>query len=300
MSLHVEKPIPGLEPLDGGAGPALSLGEGEAKLLVARVLDRHGALAPKGRLLRWRRVPTLAVGIVVASTAAAAAYQRSWPNKWFAATEARAPAPAVAPPKRSRVAPAVTPVPASPPSDASLTEQRTAEAVAEEPSPSLPKVGARRHVPARASSRVAPPTSSPAVAAKPALEPAVSVPEAADRLERANTLRGERRFGPALQAYLAVVQRYPNSLQAQAARVAAASLSLEHFSDGEGAERLYSEAAARGTELSAEAAFGIAESHRARGDAERESAALRGFLRAHPQSPLVAVAERRLRELEKR
>ena len=290
MSLPSEKPIPGLEPLDGGAGPALSLDENEARLLVARVLERRVAMAPKGRLLRWRRVPTLAVGIVVASTAAAAAYQRSWPSKWFASTESRAPAQAVASAHRPRVRPTVT---ATPVSDPTRVEQPEAEAVADSPPP---KVGARRHVPARAAS----PTSLPAVPAKSAIEPPVSVPEAADRLERANTLRGERRFAAARQAYLDVVQSYPHSLQAQAARVAAASLSLEHFNDTAAAERLYSEAAARGTELSAEAAFGIAESHRARGDAERERAALRGFLNAHPQSPLVAAAQGRLRELEER
>ena len=123
---------------------------------------------------------------------------------------------------------------------------------------------------------------------------------ARDGLSRANTLRGERRYADALTAYLAVVAQHPQSRQAQAARVAAATLQLERLGNAGEAERLFSEAVRHGPELVAEAHFGIAEVLRSRGDSLRERDALRSFVHDYPESPLAASARRRLMHLEQR
>jgi len=120
---------------------------------------------------------------------------------------------------------------------------------------------------------------------------------ARDSLEQANALRSARRYADALQLYLEVVRSFPRSLQAQAARVAAADLKLEHFHDPVGARQLYKDATRSGGALSEEAAFGLAETYRQQADVAKERAALTYFLRHYPGSSLVSGASKRLHAL---
>jgi TolA-binding protein len=98
--------------------------------------------------------------------------------------------------------------------------------------------------------------------------------------------------------YQQVAERYPHSRQAEAARVAAAALRLEHLDDAEGAASEYRASAARRGQLSEEAAYGLAEAHRASGRLDLEKIQLERFIASYPKSPLVAAARRRLAELE--
>lgn len=267
--------------LDGKDGPALRISDPEARALVARVIERSRKSPPRTRSRRRRMLPFM-LGAVMA-TSAAAAYQRSWPMPWFHAAEPeQANGASSAPrPARSVAAPAAQAV-------------RSTPAAPEHASPPAPELAPEPvAVPAP---RRDTPRATPAIAVRK--QPA-SDAMAEDGLSRANTLRGQRRWADALAAYLAVVERHPRSRQAQAARVAAAALELERFGNAADAERLYAAAAERGPELAAEARFGIAESHRARGDARREREALRTFLQRHPESPLVAAARRRLQSLDR-
>jgi outer membrane protein assembly factor BamD (BamD/ComL family) len=103
-----------------------------------------------------------------------------------------------------------------------------------------------------------------------------------------------------LTAYLEVAERYPGTRQAEAAQVAAAALRLEHLSDAEGAAEQYRAAAADQAELGEEAAYGLAEAHRAANRADLERRQLQHFLRQYPTSPWAARAQRRLHELGNR
>jgi len=117
-------------------------------------------------------------------------------------------------------------------------------------------------------------------------------------LAEANRLRGQHRYRPALGLYLQVIERYPSSIQASAARVAAAAIRLEQFGDVQGAERLYRDAKTSSGQLTPEAQFGLAEVYRARGDYPAEERALDEFVHRYSDSPLVSAAKRRLRSLE--
>lgn len=301
----------GLVILDGGDGPALRISDERARELVAFAVEQARARAPSRRALsrrlwpprgigRWQRGVGLSLGVLVASTAAAAAYRGEWPARWFGASE---PAPsAQAGGSESRQAPSSAlrahelPMESSPPPTAPLK-------VAEVPAPQGPAVGGAASSPATPVARtqaVTPPRNRTPVRSSPPRRDeaaAVTARIAADGLERANTLRRERRYAGALAAYRAVIEAHPTSHPAQAARVAAAALELERFGNARAAERLYAEAMERGTVLLEEARFGLAESYRALGDEPRERAALRAFLSAHPESPLAPAARRRLSTL---
>lgn len=261
----------GLVILDDKDGPALRISDQEARALVARVIERSRESPVRARKVARRRILPFVVGAVMATSAAAASYQRGWPLPWF---DAPKPAPASA-------VPLALPS-AAPPSKVSPTEPKP------EPEPELAPLPAPQ---------IEKPAAAPPVARKQPPRTPDAVAE--DGLSRANTLRGQRRYADALTAYLDVVERHPRSRQAQAARVAAAALELERFGNAARAERLYTQAAERGPELAAEARFGIAESHRARGDVPREREALRSLVDKHPESPLAAAARRRLESLDR-
>ena len=95
------------------------------------------------------------------------------------------------------------------------------------------------------------------------------------------------------------MERYPGTATAYVARVAAASLRLDHLGDPAGALALYRGALAGGA-LGEEALLGTARCHRALGDRASEAATLRRLLAAHPRSLLAAQASARLAELEGR
>ncbi len=116
-------------------------------------------------------------------------------------------------------------------------------------------------------------------------------------LESANRLRAQRKWREAEAAYQRVIQVAPSSAEAQSARVAAAALRLEQLHDPQGAERLFDQAERRGGTLSEEAAWGLCETRRARGDREGEAHALGQFLRSFPEGVMVPRARQRLAEI---
>jgi len=122
---------------------------------------------------------------------------------------------------------------------------------------------------------------------------------AVDLLAKANDHRRKKQYRRALNAYLEVIELHPGSRQAEAARVAAAALRLEHLSDANGAAEHYRAAASGQGQLGEEAAYGLAEAHRAAGRHDAERQQLHRFLDQYPTSPLAATARLRLRELER-
>ena len=120
-----------------------------------------------------------------------------------------------------------------------------------------------------------------------------------DQLQRANRLRAEGKYRAAADAYLLVVERFPGSLSAYAAQVAAASLMREYLNAPKRASRLYRSAlsARPGGALNLEALQGLALSHQDLGDIRRERATLRALVAKHPLTPAARRAEARLREL---
>jgi TolA-binding protein len=100
--------------------------------------------------------------------------------------------------------------------------------------------------------------------------------------------------------YQQVAERYPNTRQAEAARLAAAALRLEHLDDAEGAASEYRASAALRGQLSEEAAYGLAEAHGAAGKTDLEKRQLEQFIASYPKSPLAPSARRRLIEIEAR
>ncbi len=269
--------------LDDGAGPALPLDSREQRALVAEVVRRARTNKPAA-VIRFPRTAVVAVGIATLATGAAAfSVGAGYWTQGHQTTSSPAPSnPTVERASNRRDSPAP---PANDPESHEMESELPAQADATRADPKPPETAApRRSVrPKRvASTRPAP----------------SSEPEAADDLRRANELRRYERYHEALSTYLRIIDDYPESLQAQAARVAAASLKLEQLGDAEGAGELYETASRRGSTLSAEACFGLAESHRARGDRTAERQALRRFLQQHADSPLAMPARRRLELLE--
>jgi tetratricopeptide (TPR) repeat protein len=140
-------------------------------------------------------------------------------------------------------------------------------------------------------------------------EPETSKPRAArvahekaepeDLLQRANQLRAAGRFQSAAETYALVYERYPRSLSAYAAQIAAASIELEHLGKPQHARKLFEGALAsqpRGA-LDLEARQGLALSLRDLGRDRDEAEALRALIRIHPETPAARRAEARLKEL---
>ena len=124
-------------------------------------------------------------------------------------------------------------------------------------------------------------------------------PEPDDLLQKANRLRAEGRFQSAAETYTQVYERYPRSLSAYAAQVAAASIELEHLGKPLRAQRLFESAlhAHPSGALDLEARQGLALSLRDLGKPKAEALALRALVAAHAQSPAARRAEARLKEL---
>lgn len=134
------------------------------------------------------------------------------------------------------------------------------------------------------------------------LRPTITVKESSkpeDLLRQANAFRSEGRWKEAEGLYLRVIRAEPSSLAAYVARVASGALRLEHLGDARGALRQFEDAVRMqpGGMLDPEARHGVAEAHRALGDAAAEARALEEFLTLHPDSPLSAASRARLREL---
>jgi len=264
-----------LEALDSAPGPARPLSAAETAAMIDRLERQLWGVRPRSKRLRLGAVLGVA-GAFAAASAAAAIYVLR---------------------------------PAEPAAVTAPNEALRTGGTPEKPSTSVPEVA--RGTADEPTGAPAPSLASPeAPAAGPrAVDDKVEgsgrgvirhSKAAADQLAEANALRGRHRYRQALDLYLRVIERYPSSMQASAARVAAAAMRLEQFGDVQGAERLYREAKTTGGELTAEAQFGLAEVFRARNDANAERQALHEFTARYPDNPLKSVAERRLQVLEGR
>ncbi|MFT3923900.1 MAG: tetratricopeptide repeat protein [Myxococcales bacterium] len=120
-----------------------------------------------------------------------------------------------------------------------------------------------------------------------------------DLLERANSLRAEGAFPAARDAYSQVVRRYPSSLSAYAAQVAAGSLELEHLGQPEQARRLFERALASRPSgaLSLEIYQGLAASYAALGRPQDERRILTRLVESYPRAHAATRARARLQEL---
>jgi hypothetical protein len=123
--------------------------------------------------------------------------------------------------------------------------------------------------------------------------------EAADLLGEANAKRAAKQWRESDALYTRVVRRAPNSLAAQTALVASASLRLEHLGDARGAATRFRRALAIAPNgaLAEEARWGLAEAARALHDDAAEARALDDFLAHHASSPLAPRARARRSEL---
>ena len=146
-----------------------------------------------------------------------------------------------------------------------------------------------------------------------AAEPAASEPSdtprsrasAADRgapedlLQKANRLRTLGKFREAAQTYSSVSERYPNTLSAYVAQVAAASIELEHLSNPLRARRLFERALREHPEgaLDLEARQGLATALRDLDQTRAEADVLRQLIDMHAGSPAARRAAVRLKEL---
>jgi len=72
---------------------------------------------------------------------------------------------------------------------------------------------------------------------------------------------------------------------------------LEHLDDAKGATSAYQAAVSGRGQLGEEAAYGLAEAHRASGRRDLERTQLERFIEDYPKSPLAVAARQRLEEL---
>lgn len=297
--------------LDEGDGPALPIADDAALELVRRARESCEP-APRAKLSRLPRWPLIGVGVVVASSAAAAALGElpGWLAR-TAPTETRAPSTAATAASEKKPRPAATPratppeplgaAPIVAPSEPPPSEPPQREPPEREPPrPEPPEALAASQRSARppASEAAALDAGAPVVRAErgPPQMVAPDSPPAADRLGAANRARAERRYADALAAYRDVIERYPETRQAQIAAVAAGELELER-GDARAAEPLF-QRVPHDAEVGAEALFGLAETYRARGRVVEERSALDRFVQLYPSNPLAAAARQRLSRLE--
>jgi TolA-binding protein len=289
---NVDSLLEDLARLDERQGPAETINSAQAQALVRGAMLRSGVLAPgqqafrrrSARVLLFRRGVVLGAGVVAATTAAAAlgmGIGGGWLARWTS--------------PNSVGSGAVVSGQPNPANGGSRTGTQVAvQATRPTTSVNGASPAAGWHVPTEGSPRaVSPP--SPAHETTGSFEPGPAV----DLLAQANQHRRQRQYRRALHAYLEVIRRYPGSRQAEAARVAAAALRLEHLSDARGAAKHYRAAASGEGQLGEEAAYGLAEAHRAAGRHDAEQKQLRYFLEHYSTSPLATAARQRLQELER-
>jgi tetratricopeptide (TPR) repeat protein len=254
--------------LDDREGPALPLEEARARAMIHAALAPEAAPVPLRPAPRGRRMrPLLLVAAALLLAGAAAA------GVWAARRAPR-------------------PTPPAPPGALGSAPSRAAP----EPSASAASE-APVEAPAPAETSTSAPTDAPLPAAPASGKAPARAVDPGALLERANALRAAKRWREAEAAYRLVLQLAPGSPEAQTARVAAADLRLHQLQDPAGAEALFGKAQQQGGALGEEAAWGIAESHRARGDRAGERRALERFLAAFPSSAMAPRARSRLAEL---
>lgn len=294
-------------PLDGQPGPARRLPASKAQAMIQAALaamDEPAAQAApevpraRGRRLAW----LLAAALVVTAGAASGGIYTMLHEDATVAPEAP---PAEAP---ARPEPPAEPAPElAPPADeldrdAPVPDHDAdADTGTKTEQPAGPRAKRRR---ARRSRHRAAPARGRADAQQQAArqpapaEIAPATPE--DLMKQANEQRRARRWPAAEALYQRVMTEHPGTSAAYVAAIAAASIRLDHLGDPRGALALYRSALRRGPDraLAEEARWGVAEAHRALGNAARERRALEELTRAHPGSPLVPRAEARLRALD--
>jgi tetratricopeptide (TPR) repeat protein len=140
---------------------------------------------------------------------------------------------------------------------------------------------------------------APRARTAPAHEREQAKAEPDDLLQRANRLRAEGRFQSAADTYAQVYERYPRSLSAYAAQVAAASIELEHLSKPDHARKLFESALRSHPKgaLDLEARQGLSLSLHDLGRDRDEASSLRALIRDHGETPAARRAEARLKEL---
>ena len=120
-----------------------------------------------------------------------------------------------------------------------------------------------------------------------------------DLLQKANHQRALGQFAGAAQTYAQVYERFPRSVPAYVARVAAAAIELEHLSNPTLARKLFEQALReqpRGA-LDLEARQGLSVALRDLEDRSGERDALKALVSHHPDSPAARRAQVRLREI---
>lgn len=165
------------------------------------------------------------------------------------------------------------------------------------PALSAPPAAARSSAPGSQDVAAAPPASE-----APAPSAASAPGTSRDWLKLANTERKRHQYVLAHDLYLRALDAEPSSEAAYAAGVAAADLEREHLGRAQVALRRY-EAALRARPqgaLSEQARVGKALALGALGASEREAAAWRELLKAHPDSWFAEEARARLRVLNQR
>lgn len=264
--------------LDDSDGPALRLSAEEQRALVRSTLARvpqQPAARRSGARVYW-----LGAGVLVATAAAAATA-----IPIFLSGKSPEPASsAQAGAQSAALAPNAT--------VARTTDPAVSAAASSEPA-AVPELAPPLEPPG------APTSAGRKTLPRPVTRPSVlsSNPVAIDRLKQANALRSAQRYVSALKIYMSVARDYPNTLQADAARVAAADIKLEHLQDANGARALYDDAARAGGVLSEEASYGLAQAYRRQGNTLKERSALQAFLNQFPSSPFAKSARERLSEL---
>jgi tetratricopeptide (TPR) repeat protein len=300
--------------LDEGDGPALPIADDAALELVRRARERCEP-APRARLSRLPKWPLIGIGVVVASSAAAAALGElpAWlaraapsetraPNVAATAATEQKPAQPAPPREMAREPPVASPVEPAP-SEPSLREPPPA-AMARGNAPPRPAeppaalAASKRPARLEASEDRASTAPAPEVNTERAPPRAIvpDSPRAADLLGVANRARAERQYAAALSTYREVLERYPETRQAQIAAVAAGELELER-GNARAAEPLF-QRVPHDAELGAEALFGLSEAYRARARVVEERSALDRFVQLYPSNPLAAAARQRLSQLE--
>jgi tetratricopeptide (TPR) repeat protein len=141
------------------------------------------------------------------------------------------------------------------------------------------------------------PSGTNALAAKPRGSARTTVAE--DLLQRANQQRAAGEFRLAADSYALVYERFPKTLSGYVARVAGASLELEHLSNAGRARKLFEQALRDqpGGALDLEARQGLSMALHDLGDRAAERRALEALVATHKSSPAARRAEARIREL---
>jgi hypothetical protein len=280
--------LPGLGPLDSRPGPSRPISAARSEEMVGEALARAGRRHVFGR----KRLFLVAAAISLVALAAGATVllvvTRDDSDVSSPQSEAFVPASSGSPAAPVVVPPSVESSPGpsavTSPVPLAIVEREVLVVAPAPPAPFVPP----------SSAVVEPPSSvAPVAAVRPA-------PDPVDALAEANRLRAARRWADAERAYVLVMRAAPESNEAYVATVAAAALRLERLGEPAAAEELFRKALElrpRGT-LAEEAAYGLADCRRARGDSAGEAQALRAFLAGHPDALAAPQAAERLRALE--